>query len=104
MKISLFQEVLDQIKEEGLSIHKFELQNAVLYGIWEYKYSFWLEINTKKQYYSIRNSKIGEDYIQFDINYMSIYSFRHILYSLANHYTSEDYLSFDNDLSIISSY
>lgn len=103
-KISSFQEVLDQIKEEGLSIHKYELKKlsgevVVLYSIRISKYGFWLELNTKEQYYSIYNSEFGEDYIQFDINYMSTYSFRHILYSLANLYTSKDYHSFDNDLS-----
>ncbi len=62
------------------------------------KHKFLLKINFTKKYYHLQYSECENDYIQFDINYMSTYSFRHILYLLANHYTKKDYLNFNNEL------
>lgn len=104
VKVSSSQDVFEKLKNEELSINLVDECNElesdelvqVKYLITLSKHKFSLKINFAKQYYYFQYSEYYNDYIQFDINYMSTYSFKQILYLLANNYTSKDYIELSN--------
>lgn len=97
VKIQSIQDVFDKLKNEELSIqlvkeyNELDSDKLVEYLIQLAKQKFSLKVNLAKQHYHFQYIECYNDYIQFDLNYMSTYSFKQILNVLANNYTSTDY-------------
>lgn len=98
VKISSIQDIFDKLKNEELSIqlvdecNELDSDKLVGYLIQLSEQKFSLKINFVKQYYYFQANESDVSYIQFNINYMSTYSFKQILNVLANNYTSSNYI------------